>query len=63
MAASEIDGAHGLPRDIETLTNKLQKVLHENSKQIIGNRIKPQSAQRYAHKLIQRVNREDEEAE
>ena len=37
VATSEIDGAHGLPRDIETFTNELQQVLHDVGKIIIGN--------------------------
>ena len=28
MATSEIDGAHGVPRDIETFTNNLKQVVH-----------------------------------
>ena len=63
MATSEIDGAHGLPRDIVAFTNELQQVLHDVGKLIIGNVIKPQSAQRYTHILIQCVDREEEEAE
>ena len=29
VATSEIDGAHGLPRDMKTFTDKLQQVIHE----------------------------------
>ena len=60
MAKSEIDGAHGLPRDIASLTNELQQVLHGVGKQSIGNVIQPKSAQRYARRLIQLVNIEEE---
>ena len=56
MTTSEIDGAHGLPIDISTFTNKLQKVLHDIGQQIIGNEIKPESAQRYDHRVIQLVS-------
>ena len=59
MATSEIDGAHGLPRDIVSFTNEIQKVLNDIGKQIIGDGIQPKSAQRYANSLIQRVNREE----
>ena len=29
VATLEIDGAHGLPRDIQTFTGELQQVLHD----------------------------------
>ena len=41
VATSEIDGAHGLPRDIQTFTNGLQQVLHDVGGRSIGNGIKP----------------------
>ena len=63
MATSEIDGAHGLPRDIVTFINELQQVLHDVGQWIIGNPIKLESAQIYARRLIQRVNIKEEEAE
>ena len=63
MEISEIDGAHGIPRDIQTFTDKLQLVLHKVGGRIIGNGIKPASAQRYAHRLIQRSDRNAERSE
>ena len=63
MATSEIDDAHGLPRDIVSLTNELQQVLHDVGKLSISNGIQSKSAQRYACRVIQSVNREEEEAE
>ena len=63
MSTSEIDVAHGLPRDIQTLTDELQQVLHDLGRQIMVNFSKPSSAQRYARRLIQRVNRNEEGAE
>ena len=63
MATSEIYGAHGLPRDINTFIDKIQPVLHEVGGRIIGNGIKLSSAQKYACRLIQRVNRNEEGAE
>ena len=51
MVASEIDGY------IYTFTNKLQQVIHDVGKKIIGNGIKPQSSPRYARRLIWCVNR------
>ena len=57
VATSEIDGAHGLPRDIETFNNKIQQVPHDVGQISVGNAIKPASEQRYARRVIQRVNR------
>ena len=63
MATSEIDGAHGLPRGIASLTNELQQVIHDAGKQSISNDVQPKYAQRYFHRFIQCVNREKEEIE
>ena len=63
MAPSEIEGEHGLPRDIVTFTNELQQVIHDIGKQIIGNGIKTQSAPRYYCRVIQCVDIEEEESE
>ena len=41
-------GAHGLPRDIVSLTNELQQLIHDVGKQNIDNGIQPRSEQRYA---------------
>ena len=59
VATPYIDGAYGLPRDIQTYTNEIQQVLHGVGGQSIGNGIKPSSAQRYACRLIQRLNRKE----
>ena len=48
---------------MSTFPNELQQVLHDVGKRRTGNGIKPKSAQRYFHRVIQRVNREEEEAE
>ena len=37
MTTSEIDGSHGIPRDIHTFTEKLQQVINEVGRQIIFN--------------------------
>ena len=58
VATWEIDGAHGLPRDVVRLTNDLQQGIHKVGKQSISNGIKAKSAQRYAHWVIQHVNKE-----
>ena len=49
-------------RDIHTFTDKLNQVLHDVGRKIIDNGIKPSSAQKYARRLIQRVNRNEEGA-
>ena len=46
-----------------SLNNELQKLLHDIGKQRTGNGIQHKSAQRYAHRVIQRVNKEEEKAE
>ena len=63
MATSEIDGAHGLPRYIHTCTDEIQQVLHGVGGERTSNGIKLSSAQRYARRLIQRVNRNEEGVE
>ena len=63
MATSEIGGEHGIPRDIGSLTNDLQQVLHDIGKRSIGNVNQAKYVQRYAHRFIQHVNREEEEVE
>ena len=62
MVTSEIDGAHGLPRDIQTFAGEQQEVIHDVGGKIIDNFIKPVSAQSYARILIQRVNINEEGA-
>ena len=57
MEISEIDGAHIPPRDKQTFTDKLQQVLHDVGKWIIGNDISISAAKRYDHRLIHCVNR------
>ena len=63
LATSEIYGSHGIPIYIHTFTDKLQQVLHGLDEQIIDNGIKPASSQRYSHRLIQRVNINEEGSE
>ena len=46
VATSEIDGSHGLPRDISTFTNELKQVLRDIVKIIIVNIIKPKPAKK-----------------
>ena len=46
VETSNIYGAHGLPRNIQTFTEKLQQVIHDIGGRIIGNGIKPASAKK-----------------
>ena len=62
VVTSEIDGAHGLPRDTVSFTNEIQQVLHDVGKWSIGNGIQPKSANRYSRRFIQHVNIEEEVA-
>ena len=43
--------------------SNLQKLIHDVGKRRIGNEIQTKCAQRYAHRSIQIVNREEEESE
>ena len=63
MATSEIDGSYGLPRYVHTFTDKLQQMLHDVGGKIIDNVIKPASSQRYACRLIQPANKNEEGSE
>ena len=63
MSKSEIDGAQGPPIVIQTFTDDLQQVIHDVGGQSIGNGIKPSPEQRYAHRLIQCVNRQEKGAD
>ena len=60
---SEIDGTRLLPRDTTSPANKLQQVIHDVGKWIIGNITKHKSAQRYAHRVIEWVNKEEGKTE
>ena len=63
VATSETDGSHVLPRCIQTFTDELQQVLHDLCGNIIGHEIKSSSSERYARRLIQRVNINEELSE
>ena len=63
MAKTEIEGAHGLPRDTTTICNELQKVLHGVGCPDVAITITPDSAIRYARRVIECVNKEEENAE
>ena len=57
MATTEIEGAHGLPRDTNTIYDELQQVLHGVGRRDANKTITPDSELRYARRLIGRVNR------
>ena len=63
MATIEIEGAHGLPRYTTTISDELQKVLHSVGCQEANKTITQDSALRYAHRVIGRVNKEEDNAE
>ena len=60
---TEIEGAHGLPRDTSAISDKLQQVLHGVVRQDVTKTITPDSALRYSRRVIVRVNKEEENAE
>ena len=57
MATAEIEGAHGLPRDTSTISDELQQVLHGVGRRDANKTITPDSALRYARRVIGRVNK------
>ena len=54
-----MDGAYGIPIYSLSLANELQQVLHSVGKRRIVNEIKPNSAHKYSHIFIRRVNEEE----
>ena len=58
-----IYGAHVIPRDIQTFTDKLDQVLYDVGGKIVVNGIKLLSAQNQEPRLDQRVNRNKKGAE
>ena len=63
MATTEIEVAHELPRDTTTISNELQQVLHGVGCRDANKTITLDSALRYAHRVIARVNKEEDNAE
>ena len=62
METTEIEGAHGLPRDTCTISDELQQVLYDMGRRDANNTITPDSALRYALRVIARVNKEEDNA-
>ena len=52
--------AYGLPRDTKTISDELQQVIHGVGCQYSNKTIKINYALRYAHRVIERVNKEEE---
>ena len=63
MATTEIEGAHGLPRDTSTISDELQQVIYGVGRRDANNTITPESALRHARRVIARVNKEEDNAE
>ena len=63
MATIEIEGAHGITMDTTTISNYLQQVLHGVGCRDATKTITPDSALRYARRVIGRVNREKENSD
>ena len=63
METTEIEGAHGLPRDTTTISDELQQVLHNVGRRDANKTITPDSALRCARRVIVRVNKEEDNAE
>ena len=63
MATIEIEVAHGLPRYTSTISDELQQVLYGVGCRDANTTITPDSALRYARRVIARVNKEEDNAE
>ena len=63
MATTDIEVAYGLSRDTTTISNELQQVLYGVGRRDANKTITPESALRYAHRVIARINKEEKNAE
>ena len=63
MATTEIEGAHGLSRDTTTISDELQQVIHGVGCRDSNKTITPDSALRYACRVIACVNKEEDDEE
>ena len=63
MATTEIEDSHGLQRDTTTISDELQQVLHGVGRRDVAKTITPDSALRYARRVIAQVNKEEDNAE
>ena len=62
VRATEVEASHGLPRDTTTISGELQQVLHVAGRRDANKTITPDSALRYARRVIVRLNKEEENA-
>ena len=63
MATTEIEGAHGHTMNTSIISNEIQQVLHGVGRQDVTKTITPDSALRYARRVIARVNKEEDNEE
>ena len=63
VATTEIEGANGLPRDTSTISDELQQVIQGVGRRDANKTIAPDSALRYARRVITLVNKEEDNAE
>ena len=63
MEATEIEGAHGLPRDTTSISDELQHVLHDLGRQYPNKTIKSCYVLRYTRRVIALLIKEEENAE
>ena len=63
MAETKIEGAHGLPRDTNTIYDELQQVIHSVGRRDANKTIESRSALRYYRRVITCVNKEEENIE
>ena len=59
MATIEIEDAHGIQRDTTTISDELQQVLNGVGHHDANKTITPDSALRYARRVIGRENKEE----
>ena len=57
VETTQLEGAHGLPRDTTTISDELQQVLHGMGRQDANKTITPDSVLRYSRRVIGCVNK------
>ena len=63
VTTTEIEGAHGLPRNNTTISDELQQVIHGMGCRYANKTITPPSTLMYDSRVIASVNKEEENAE
>ena len=59
VAKIETKGARGLPRDTTNISDEIKQVIHDVGRRDANKTITPSSALRYAHRVIELVNKEE----